>query len=293
MRCLRVRFLLTSVCFLLPFVAMTSTSEAGVIPWAFDVIFGPNYGPRGYASYGPRYYYGPSVTYGANYGWSGGGCCGTPTVAYRPAYGCCDPYPIACGPCGVPVAGNCGVATPVSPGASATSTPNNSNLGPARTGAGASKTFADDPANGPGGFKSPVNSGTVEPNSTEAPNPAREAAPGFKARPVPPATKSDTEEREAFKPPVSTDSEKPTVEDDKAKPKTPAATPKINDGDENGTEIKPASRTSQKIAWAPVLQRRQVSSQPQHGSAYIVRLPAYPKTNELRQPAAESTIAKK
>jgi hypothetical protein len=181
------------------------------------------------------------------------------------------------------------VATPAAPGSS----PNNSNLGPARSGTGAPKTFADDPANGPGGFTAPKNSVAPGTDPTEPPNPAREASPGFKARPKEPTAKPDSEEREAFKPPVSTDGEKPAVEEEKAKPKAPAATPKINDSDDNGTEIKPASRTSQKVAWAPALQRRQVSSQSQHGSAYIVRLPAYPKTNEQRQPAAESTIAKK
>jgi hypothetical protein len=184
------------------------------------------------------------------------------------------------------------VATPAAPGSS----PNNSNLGPARSGTGAPKTFAEDPANGPGGFTAPKNSVAPGTDPTEPPNPAREASPGFtprKAKPAEPTAKPDSEEREAFKPPVSTDGEKPAVEEEKAKPKAPAATPKINDGDDNGTEIKPASRTSQKVAWAPALQRRQVSSQSQPGSAYIVRLPAYPKTNEPRQPAAESTIAKK
>ena len=158
MRCLHIRFLLTSVCFLLPFVATTSTSEAGIIPWAYDVIFGPNYGPnygpRGYASYGPRYYYGPSVTYGSNYGWSGGGCCGTQAMAYRPAYGCCDPCPVACSPCGV--------TTQAAPGTPPNTLPNNSNPGPARSGSGAPKTFAEDP----GGFTAPKNSSVPGTDST-------------------------------------------------------------------------------------------------------------------------------
>jgi len=277
MKCLSARVVLAGVSFLLPFGALSSSSEAGVIPWVYNAIFGPSHGPYGYSNYGPVYY-------GAGYG---GGCCGTPVMAYRPSYPCCDPCAVPCGPCGVAVAGSCGVpqCTPAgkpvaAPGSPApATTPNNS---------GTPKTYAE-----PDKFEKPTGaSATSDPNNTAPTSPTHESDPGFrKARPAP-TIPSDNEERESLKPANPPASNEPSA-DEKPNLKAPAATPRINDGDEGGTEVKPASRTSQRIAWAPVLQRRQAATQTRHGTAYVVRLPAYPKLDELKQPGTGTAIAKK
>jgi hypothetical protein len=279
MRYLSTRVILGSVCFLLPFVAMSSSSEAGVIPWVYNAVFGPSRGPYGYSYYGPAYY---SAGYGS-------GCCGTPVMAYRPMYGCCDPCSIPCGPCGVTVSGACGV-----PQCSTTGipVPSSSSPGPAPTpsNSGAPKTYAE-----PDKFEKPTRaSGTADPNGVAPPTPARESESGFeprKPRPAAPAIAPDNEERETRKPSASPDGTNNTT-DEKKDLKSPAATPKINDGDESGTEVKPASHTNQRIAWAAALQRRQTASQPRHGTAYVVRLPAYPKPDELRQSVSSPAIAK-
>lgn len=286
MRCVSARFVLASVSFLLPFFAMSSTSEAGVIPWMYNAIFGPGRGPYGYSYYGPSYY-------SAGYGWTGGsyggGCCGAPVMAaYRPSYGCCDPCAVPCNPCGVAVAGTCGVPQCTTTGSSPL--PSSPSAAPVPSNA-SPKTYAE-----PDKFEKPAAaSGSTDPNNTAPPTPARESDSGFgprKPRPASPTIPPDNEERETRKP-ADTPEGNGTSTEEKPNLKAPAATPKIKEGDEGGTEVKPASRTSQKIAWAPVLQRRQVNSQPRHGTAYIIRLPAYPKTNDLRQPEAGSAIAKK
>lgn len=289
MRCLSVRFLLTSACFLLPIVAMSSSTEAGVIPWVYNAIFGPARGPYGYY-YEPGYY---SAGYGLS-GSYGGVCCGAPAVSCRRVYACCDPCPVSCGPCGVAVAGTCGVPQ-CTPSGTPSTLPATPAPAPGSNNSGTSKTYAE-----PGQFEKPATtSGTTDSNNTAPPTPARESKQGFesdkfeqrKPRPAP-TTPPDGEERETRKPAGTTDGDNSATEE-KSNLKAPAATPKLKDEGDSGTEIKPASRTSQKIAWAPVLQRRQVGTQSKPGSAYIVRLPAYPKTNELRQPSIESSIAKK
>ncbi len=97
-----------------------STSQAGIIPWIYDAIFGPvgvpyqaGYGYRYGANYGS--YYSP-YAYGTGYGWggyagygvAGNQCCNTcnTTVTnYAPTTGCCT---TACAgnDCNVPAAGS-------------------------------------------------------------------------------------------------------------------------------------------------------------------------------------------
>lgn len=70
----------------LPLLAVPAVSQAGVIPWAFDVLFGPvGYPGYGYSGYG---YYGP---YNPGYYGSAG----------------CGPCVSACSPCSAPVGSAC------------------------------------------------------------------------------------------------------------------------------------------------------------------------------------------
>ena len=102
-------------------VGTATASQAGVIPWAYDAIFGPvRYPVSGYgspvytASYAPTYYASRSGYAPVNYGYvssgrsSGCSSCSTSYYApvnYAPSYGCgsCGPVAVApsCGSCGV------------------------------------------------------------------------------------------------------------------------------------------------------------------------------------------------
>lgn len=93
-------------------------SQAGVIPWLYDAIFGP---PGSMMAYSGGGYYGGGGAYTAGYApyWSGyapafgyGGCGPCQTTSYAPA-GCCDPCQSSCSPCG----GGCAVGSPCSGGA--------------------------------------------------------------------------------------------------------------------------------------------------------------------------------
>lgn len=74
----------------LPLLAAPAMSQAGVIPWVYDVIFGPvGYPPGGYG-YMPGPYSAP----------------GPYAVSYRGGYGCSSCGPV-CSPCSAPVASAC------------------------------------------------------------------------------------------------------------------------------------------------------------------------------------------
>ena len=82
-----------------------STSQAGIIPWLYDSIFGP-VGVPFQAGYGYRY----GANYGAyygSYGYGAGQCCNTcNTVAnYAPASGCCTTA-CASNDCSIPAVGS-------------------------------------------------------------------------------------------------------------------------------------------------------------------------------------------
>lgn len=137
-------------------------TQAGVIPWVYNAIFGPaRNGPLlGGSMYGPSYYGGGFASYGPSYG---GGCStGACGMSYGGGYGAgyaMSPMSYGgdgCGSCGVASApvggcatGNCGVSY-YSPMASAC-TPNApaGNLSPVPAAAGAA---AGTGAAAPGGF---------------------------------------------------------------------------------------------------------------------------------------------
>jgi hypothetical protein len=80
-------------------VGLVSSTQAGIIPWVYDVIFGPVHRPVHSYSPGPVYshpqpqigYTYPSRSYPATYSYSG----------YAGGFGCgpCRPSPSQCGPC--------------------------------------------------------------------------------------------------------------------------------------------------------------------------------------------------
>ena len=90
-------------------VGIASTSQAGIIPWAYDVIFGPVHYPAygyGYSEYRGTYsrpvYVRSSQVYApASYGYSSG-CSTCATNSYAPvSYGCRTVVVApSCGPCG-------------------------------------------------------------------------------------------------------------------------------------------------------------------------------------------------
>src|SRR6185369_12573118 len=106
-----VKLLATLACSLAAISGVATSGEAGVIPWAYNAIFGPSYNGGGYyrgyyggASYGP-------VGYSPMYGGCVTGACGTSTYYGPVAWGgCC---PTTCAPCssGCGPSGCGGVAT--------------------------------------------------------------------------------------------------------------------------------------------------------------------------------------
>ena len=95
-------------------MGIASASQAGIIPWAYDVVFGPvRYPAYGYSPYSVSYsrpvYVNSAPMYApANYGYASGcSSCSTsyyaPVSYAQPSYGCgCAPVAVApsCGPCG-------------------------------------------------------------------------------------------------------------------------------------------------------------------------------------------------
>lgn len=113
-----------SACMLTVTVGFTSTTQAGLIPWLYDAIFGPVRPGYGAGYYGAGYFGGYPATYGVGYAplispaYSPCGPAGCPTtVGYAPA---CSPCVAAYDPCagGACPGGNCFV-----PPATTTSTP--------------------------------------------------------------------------------------------------------------------------------------------------------------------------
>lgn len=93
-------------------MGIASASQAGIIPWAYDVVFGPvRYPAYGYSPYAVSYsrpvYVNSAPMYApANYGYASGcSSCSTsyyaPVSYAQPSYGC-GPVAVApsCGPCG-------------------------------------------------------------------------------------------------------------------------------------------------------------------------------------------------
>ncbi len=85
------RIALTTFCFVGLIAGLASTTQAGIIPWAWNALFGP---PGGY--YGS--YYGPAPVYTSGY-------YGYGTTSYYGGYSsgygsCCSPCGSSCSPCG-------------------------------------------------------------------------------------------------------------------------------------------------------------------------------------------------
>lgn len=160
-------------------MSIASASQAGIIPWAYDVIFGPvrypayGYGYSPYAvSYSRPVYVNSAPMYApASYGYSSG--CSTsyyaPVSYAQPNYGCgCAPVTVApsCGPCGgtVSYAQVGGCLSGCSP-----STPAPTTTAPATNGKSAWKKPAEptkDPAPTPKTFQDPARGGASPAGAT-------------------------------------------------------------------------------------------------------------------------------
>ncbi len=152
------RSLAALVCFGAALCGAPTPSEAGVIPWMYDAIFGyghhsPGWGygapyggyMTGYAPFYNATYAQPA--YGPSYG--GGACCGN-TVGYAPwtgySYdaGCCSPCGQSCNPCcGSSCGTGCDPGCNNCPGGNCgTGSTNTVPSTPADSGTGANPTYA-------------------------------------------------------------------------------------------------------------------------------------------------------
>jgi hypothetical protein len=111
------------------FVTAPRSSEAGLIPWTYNAIFGPGpaFGWRQayYSGYAPYYsagyapYYGYRARYSASYaygmpyygGMNSSGCCGVANYTPNWGYGCCAPVNPCCGTCVGACDSGCGVGS--------------------------------------------------------------------------------------------------------------------------------------------------------------------------------------
>lgn len=160
-------------------MGIASASQAGIIPWAYDVVFGPvrypSYG-YGYSPYAvsysrPVYIHSAPVSYGYA---SGCSSCSTsyyaPVSYVQPSYGCgCAPIAVApsCSPCGgTSVASTSGCLSGCAPAQSPAPT-----TAPATNGKSAWKkpaTPEKDPAPTPRTFQEPNRGGALPAGATSA-----------------------------------------------------------------------------------------------------------------------------
>lgn len=188
---------------------VTTQADAGIIPWLYDAVFGPNYASYGggySAGYAPSYG-GYSASYGGyasgySYGNMGYGNCGTsacgsgscaPTSAYY-GYGSCASSCSPCGPSSCP-GGNCDAgsqSTYRSPASKATGkVPTPVETTP-RTYAEPPVESTAPPADG-GGFDQPTDGSGFEPPIDD----------GFRSREERPDASSDPTNIDAFRMPGS------------------------------------------------------------------------------------------
>ncbi|HVJ87136.1 MAG TPA: hypothetical protein VM452_15885, partial [Caulifigura sp.] len=170
------RSLAAVVCFSAALLGAPARSEAGVIPWMYDSIFGYGYSGVGYgggwgAGYRGGYMTGYAPFYQPYYGtgYGGGACCGTtanyaPWTGYVASNACCSPCG-GCNPCG-----NCN-----SCGTSCDTGCNNCPGGNCGTGSG-SATVPSTPYNTPTG-QNPTFADPKEPGKTPPADQFRPADP--------------------------------------------------------------------------------------------------------------------
>ena len=324
-----VRFVLTLAVAASMLGVAPATSDAGIIPWAWDTVFGPvgsiharranrlGYGGGGGGCCGPAQPFGYGASYGAygNGGWGAfgsGGCCNTGCNSCGSAsYGNCsscgggfDGYGAsACGPGGC-ANGQCNVNYPPNNTANGSTSAGTSPVTPAPmpNPGGPTPGYDNRPApmapNGPNGqeenFVPPV-----------APNPGPGAATsdGFKPSAAgrgPAPTGGDPTRDENYipprvTPPGSAEETDPSANGVPAVEPRPATTPpkrpSLEDDEEKGTSIGPRFELNEKVTWKPVIQRTRMAQSAVRVSAHANRLGLFAKT--AWRSNVETELAKK
>lgn len=255
----------------------TNTSQAGIIPWMYNAIFGP-VGSMGYGAY-----YAPApVPVGVGYApvWGGGGC-GTCTAGYAPysvAYapfdvGCCSPCGSACSPCdsgsspcgpgGCP-GGDCGVnlgAPPMNPIPYGDPPPPQP---------GPPSTYGPNPGGPNPGGPNPDNPTTGNPNYDQD---------GFRSRssnPPPPANNAPMGSPQETMRPETT-----------ILPRNPAPVPDINDDTTTSPSTLrfPTLNLDSKITWRPTAERTRLTIHAHFTKPTVTRVPTKPNADWAAVPA--------
>jgi hypothetical protein len=315
-----VRFLLTLLAATSILGIVPATSEAGIIPWAWDTMFGP-VGSIQARRYGGGYNdcgtcgtstagccYGPSPRLVGFRGWRRRACCGT--VGYGSYYGgyggnCCS----SCGGCDTGCS-SCGTGCSTYDGGYASgygsggcgpggcaSGQCNVNYPPGTTGTTSPVTPAPPPA--PPGGPSPYDSTTGNNSATGA-----QGAPGFQPRgsnskgPAP-ATGDPTKEGEYIPPKVNnTDSTNGGAEAGGSTGVTPPVPggstktkPTIGEDDDKEGNLGPRLELEEKITWRRTIVRTRQAQAPARVSASANRFGMFPKV--AWRSGVETELAKK
>lgn len=302
-----VRFLLTLAVAASMFGVAPAKSEAGIIPWAWDTVFGPVgsiHARRAYRlGYGSGGCCGPAVPYGygASYGGWGafgsGGCCNSGCNSCGAAgYSSCsscgtgfDAYGVSSCGAGGCANGQCNVNYP----------PNNTATG--NTSAGGSPVTPA-PVPNPGGPTPGYDNrtGPMVPNGgnenfvppvAPGPGPGAATTDGFKpsaAGRSPAPTGGDPTKDENYIPPRVTppgaaEGTDPSANGVPAVEPRPAVTPPKrpalgDDDEEKGTSIGPRFELNEKVTWQPVIQRTRMAQSAVRVSAHANRLGLFAKT---------------
>lgn len=277
-------------------VGVTSASQAGIIPWVYDAIFGPVH----YPSYGYGYGYSPyAVSYSrpvvirsapVSYGYPTSGCSSCSTSYYAPvsysapSYGC-GPIAMApsCGPCGaVTYSASQGCLS----GCSASPTPADAKSPPVESPAGKSawttkKTPEKDPAPAPSSVtddglgtsprsrgKAPAEPKTIDEDQGTRPASGEEERTILNRQKAPPKT-------DVFQPPVENNQnnnpEPPETDKNKKPNELDLDFDGKNPGEAQILKPVPALNLDAKIAWRTEPQRARVPFHAKLAKASVTR----------------------
>ena len=274
------RFQLAILCALGLWGGSVPSAEAGLIPWAYDAIFGPPGSQRSY--------YRGGATYGANYG---GACCGQ--TYGNAAYGYSgEPNYFAPLPAGL--SGPSMAPSPCGPGGCGTSF-----YGPepagccGQPGCGPQGCGPGGCASGQCGVANPEPSfGPIAPTPTPAnelprtyENNSAPSSPGFQPRGegYVPMRDTNTESPEEFKDPVPAPSTNPS--------RTPAPVDPLGE-DDAGIRRGPMLDLDGKVTWRATPARTRLVLRANYSGAKVQRQPVYPKTDWVTYPGATDVARK-
>ncbi len=305
-----IRFLLTLVTAASILGVVPATSEAGIIPWAWDTVFGPvgSIQARRAARYcgtndcgvSAGCYYGPSPgLFGGLRGWRNRACCGT--YGYG-SYGGSD-----CSSCGTNCGGSCNTGCSTC-GVGSGGYDSGYVYGSAGCGPGGCSTGQCNvnypPGNSSGSGVSPVTPAPAPGGGTSGPVPNYDNTPGANAvvppaapgaatddgfvprggnnkSPAPPTGDPNQDEKyippkvnppEGANSPVDANGNSTTVP-----PVTPNKKPVFGEDDEKGGALGPRLELQEKITWQPSVVRVRMAQTPVRVSATANRHGMFPK----------------